>query len=305
MEKILFVDCDDSLAEGWARVLRPDDPPIAVNRSAFARDALPEIVAGYPICIDDHSYFTAPVLERCRDLKHIVFLGTGAASYIDLAAAAKRGIGVSTIKGYGDTAVAEHAITLMMAACREVAVMDREIRGGTWRPRQGVQLAGKTLGLLGLGGIGGEVARIAAGIGMRVIAWNRTPRERPGVTMAPLETVLGQSDIVSLHLTLNEETRGFLGAERLARMKPGAILVNTARGAVLDEAALVAALQAGRLRHAALDVFAEEPLPPSHPLAQLANVTLSAHAGFGTPDALDILLRRAIDLATAAAKELP
>jgi D-3-phosphoglycerate dehydrogenase len=157
-----------------------------------------------------------------------------------------------------------------------------------------VQLRGKTLGIIGLGGIGQEVARIAQGIGMRVIGWNRTPR--PDATLVDLDTLLTSSDVISLNLTLNDETRGFLDAKRMARLKPGVILVNTARGALVDEAAMMAALQSGRIRHAGLDVFHAEPLKPDHPLAQLDNVTLSAHAAFRTLEASMTLLRRAIDI---------
>jgi D-3-phosphoglycerate dehydrogenase len=201
---------------------------------------------------------------------------------------------VHTIKGYGDTAVAEHTIALMMACCRDIARMDRDIRRGIWAPQEGVQLRGKTLGIIGLGGIGQEVARIAQGIGMRVIGWNRTPR--PDATLVDLDTLLTSSDVISLNLTLNDGTRGFLDAGRIARVKPGAILINTARGALIDEAAMMAALQSGRIRHAGLDVFHAEPLKPDHPLAQLDNVTLSAHAAFRTLEASMTLLRRAIDI---------
>ena len=198
------------------------------------------------------------------------------------------------IKGYGDTAVAEHSIALMVAAARDVARMDREVRAGTWTPHEGVQLLGKTLGVIGLGGIGREVARIGKGMGMEVIGWNRT--RRAGVPLAELDTLLARADVVSMNLTLNDETRGFLSAERIARMKPGVILVNTARGALVDEAALIAALNSGHIRHAGLDVFHAEPLKPDHPLAKLPNVTLTSHAAFRTLEASMTLLRRAIDI---------
>ncbi|MDE2517165.1 MAG: 3-phosphoglycerate dehydrogenase, partial [Rhodospirillales bacterium] len=139
--------------------------------------------------------------------------------------------------------------------------------------------------------------------GMRVLAWNRTPREAPpGVTFTTLERVLGESHVVSLHLLLNDATRGFLDAARIAAMRPGAILVNTARGALVDEAAMIAALRSGHLRHAALDVFTEEPLPADHGLTGLANVTLSAHSAFRTPEASQTLLRRALDIAARLAE---
>jgi D-3-phosphoglycerate dehydrogenase len=292
--KTIFLDCNDQLAPVWARVIRPDDPKIDVNREAFARDDLPRVIRGYDIALDDHSYMPTPLVAQCPELKHIVFLGTGPASYMNVEELANRGITVHIIKGYGDTAVAEHSIALMVAAARDVARMDREIRAGTWTPHEGVQLLGKTLGVIGLGGIGREVARIGKGIGMEVIGWNRT--RRAGVPLADLDTLLARADVVSMNLTLNDETRGFLSAERIARMKPGAILVNTARGALVDEAALIAALTSGHIRHAGLDVFHAEPLKPDHPLAKLSNVTLTAHAAFRTLEASMTLLRRAIDI---------
>ncbi len=123
-----------------------------------------------------------------------------------------------------------------------------------------MQILGKTLGIIGLGGIGAEVARIAKGMGMQVIAWNRTPRPEAGVPLVDLDTLLATSDVISLNLVLNDETRGFLDAARIARMKPGVILVNTARGALVDETALLDALRSGHIRHAGLDVFHNEPL---------------------------------------------
>ena len=149
-----------------------------------------------------------------------------------------------------------------------------------------MQLTGKTLGLIGFGGIAAEVARIASGSGMKVIAWNRTPKAAaPGVEFVALERLLAESDAVSLHLLLTEETRGFVSAARIAEMRRGVLLVNTARGALVDEAAMVEALGSGQIGHAGLDVFAVEPLPPGHVLTTLANVTLSAHSGFRTPEA--------------------
>ena len=293
--KSLFIDCNDQLAPILAQVHRPDDPPIAVNTKPFARDDLPDLLDGYAIAIDDHSYMPIDVIARCTTLKHIVFLGTGAASYMDVAALAGIGVTVHTIKGYGDTAVAEHTIALMWACARDLARMDRGVRAGVWQPREGMQLRGKTLGIVGLGGIGREVARIAGGMGMNVIAWNRTAVSSP-VPLVSLDEILRRADVLSLHLTLNDETRGLLDATRLARLKPGAILVNTARGALVDEAALIAGLTSGRIRHAGLDVFHDEPLKADHPLARLENVTLTAHAAFRTPEASQTLLRRAIDI---------
>ncbi|HET7191398.1 MAG TPA: NAD(P)-dependent oxidoreductase [Pseudolabrys sp.] len=294
--KAIFIDCNEQLAPVWQRVLRPDDPPIDVNREPFSRDELPRVLNDYDIALDDHSYMPTEFVAKCPGLKHIVFLGTGAASYMDIGELNERGIKVHTIKGYGDTAVAEHTIALMFAAARNIARMDREVRDGIWTPQEGVQLLGKTLGIIGLGGIGAEVARIANGIGMQVIAYNRTPRAITGVELVDIDTLLAKSDVVSLNLVLNEETREYLSKGRIARMKQGAILVNTARGALLDEAALLEALKNGAIGHAALDVFHEEPLKVDHPLAKLTNVTLSAHAAFRTLEASMTLLRRAINI---------
>ena len=296
--KSLFIDCNDQLAPVWASVVRPNDPPIDVNRKPYALADLPAVLNGYDICVDDHSYLPTDLVDKCDALKHVVFLGTGAASYMNIAELAERGIKVHTIRNYGDTAVAEHAIALMFAACRDIAAMDREVRAGTWVPHGGLQLLGKTLGVIGLGGIGSEVLRIGQGVGMEVIAWNRSPRPGMGTLapLVPLDELLARSDVISMNLTLGDETRGFLGAAQFAAMKPGVIFVNTARAALVDEGALIAALRSGHIRHAGLDVFHVEPLKPDHALAQMDNVTLTAHAAFRTLEASQTLLRRAIDI---------
>jgi D-3-phosphoglycerate dehydrogenase len=296
--KGLFMDAVDDLASVFARVVRPDDPPVAVNEQGdIPPEALPGLLAGYDFVLDDHTKLPADALRLCRDLKHVIFLGTGARSYMNPEELAELGITVHIIKGYGDTAVAEHTIALMWAAARGLARMDRGMRDGQWIRTEGLELTGKTIGLIGFGGIAAEVARIAGGSGMRVLAWNRTPKTAAGVRFVELDTVLGESDVVSVHLLLNDETRGMLNAERVGRIKPGALLVNTARAAIVDEAAMIEALRLGRLRHAALDVFDTEPLPAGHELTRLENVTLSAHSAFRTPEASDKLLRMALDIA--------
>jgi len=295
--KTLFIDCGPQLEKVFRRVHRADDPPVAVNAQSQLQAAdLPRLLDGYAICIDDHSYMPTEQIAQCKELRHIVFCGTGASSYMDVPALAGLGVTVHTYRGYGDTAVAEHTIALMFACARDIALSDRKVRGGVWGPLEGVQLLGKTLGVVGLGGIGREVARIGAGIGMTVIGWNRTPRPDAGVTQVPIEELLERADVISLNLSLTDETRGFLDATRVARIKPGAILVNTARGALVDEAALIEALASGRIGRAGLDVFHAEPIKPRHPLARLDNVTLSPHAAFRTPEASENLLRRALDI---------
>jgi D-3-phosphoglycerate dehydrogenase len=164
------------------------------------------------------------------------------------------------------------------------------MRAGNWLRENAMQLTGKTLGLIGFGGIAAEVARIALGSGMKVIAWNRTAKKHPGVEFVELDKLLADSHIVSLHLLLNDDTKGFITRERIAAMRPGVILVNTARGAIVDEAAMIDALKSGHIRHAGLDVFNIEPLPGDHPLTKLPNVTLSAHSAFRTPEASENLI---------------
>lgn len=294
--RAIFVDANPSLATVTETLLRQDDPPVAINRNPDITPAdLPGLLKGHAIAIDDHTQFPVEIVKQCPDLRHIVFLGTGARSYMDPEAlAAECGVEVHIIKGYGDTAVAEHAFALMWDAARQLSAMDAAVRRGEWPRTVGMQLTGKTVGLVGTGGIGAEMARLCLGIGMKVLAWNRSPRAIPGVEFTSLERLLAESDVVSIHLLLNDETRGFLSAERLAAMKPGAILVNTARGAIVDEAAMMEALRAGRLGHAALDVYGVEPLPAGHPLTRIPNTTLAPHAAFRTPEASDNLMEAAL-----------
>jgi D-3-phosphoglycerate dehydrogenase len=290
----VFIDANGSLGDIFERQNRSGDPAVRVNRNAdIVSGEIPAALDGAEIAIVDHTALPTDVARQCKGLKHVVFLGTGARSYMDPEGLAELGITVHTIKGYGDTAVAECAVALMWAAARGLAAMDRGMRVGNWLREDGMQLTGKTLGLIGYGGIAAEVARIARGSGMKVIAWNRTPKTADGVEFVALEKLLADSDVVSLHLLLNDDTRGFLNRERIAAMKPGVIFINTARGALADEAAMIAALKSGHVRHAGLDVFNVEPLPADHELTRLPNVTLSAHSAFRTPEANENLIHAA------------
>jgi len=294
--RAVFVDANPTLRALAESLVAKRLPALEIGfgPADVVPDAIPALLAGASIAWIDHTVLPTEVAARCAGLGDVVFLGTGARSYMDPEALAALGVAVHLIKGYGDTAVAEHTIALLFAAARELAAMDRAMRAGTWLRREGVQLAGRTLGLVGFGGIAAEVARIARAIGMRVIAWNRTTRFAAGVEFVAIERLLADSDAVSLHLLLNDETRGFLSRARIAAMRPGAILVNTARGALVDEDAMADALRSGRLGHAALDVFAIEPLPAGHALTALANVTLSAHSAFRTPEANMRLIEAAV-----------
>jgi D-3-phosphoglycerate dehydrogenase / 2-oxoglutarate reductase len=290
----VFVDANEALAVIFERLAEPGDPAVRIHRDPdVAPEQLPGVLGGAAIAIVDHTRLPTDIARKCAGLKHVVFLGTGARSYMNPEELGELGIGVHLIRGYGDTAVAESAIALMWAAARGIARMDREMRAGNWLREDGVQLTGKTLGLIGFGGIATEVARIARGSGMRVIAWNRTPKKSAGVEFVELDELLTESDVVSLHLLLNDETRGFISRACIEAMKPGVILVNTARGALVDEDAMIEALKAGQIRHAGLDVFNIEPLPADHPLTKLDNVTLSAHSAFRTPEASENLMAAA------------
>jgi D-3-phosphoglycerate dehydrogenase len=290
----VFVDANDSLAEIFERQRKAGDPEMRVHQDPnITPEQWPDILGGAEIGVVDHTALPTEVARKCAGLKHVVFLGTGARSYMNPEELAELGISVHLIKGYGDTAVAEAAITLMWASARVITWMDREMRSGNWLREDAMQLTGKTLGLIGFGGIAAEVARIATGSGMRVIAWNRTPKAFSGVEFVSLEKLLAESHVVSLHLLLNDETKGFLSREKIAAMRPGVIFVNTARAAIVDEAAMIEALKSGHIRHAGLDVFNVEPLPADHPLTKIPNVTLSAHSAFRTPEASENLIHAA------------
>jgi len=290
----VFVDANDSLAEIFERQRKAGDPDVKVHLDPDIKAAdWPAILGGAEIGVVDHTALPTDVAKKCTGLKHVVFLGTGARSYMNPEELAELGISVHLIKGYGDTAVAECAVALMWSSARVIAQMDREMREGNWLREAGMQLTGKTLGLIGFGGIAAEVARIALGSGMKVIAWNRSKKNFPGVEFVSLDRLLADSHVVSIHLLLNDETRGFITRDKIAAMRKGVILVNTARGAIVDEQAMIDALKSGHIRHAGLDVYNIEPLPKDHPLTKIPNVTLSAHSAFRTPEASENLIHAA------------
>jgi D-3-phosphoglycerate dehydrogenase / 2-oxoglutarate reductase len=295
--KAIFFDCPPFLHELYQGDLAAIVPDLLINIGSPSRDETIALLADAAFAMNDHTQMDHDLLAACPSLKSIVFLGTGAASFIDLAAAERLGIRVRAYGGYGDQSVAEHAVALMFAAGRQIASMDRALRRGHWETLNGIELAGKILGVVGTGGIGKAMVRLGAGLGMRVIAWNRSgvPGDLP-CEAVELDALLGRADVVSLHLSLNEGSRGMIDRRRIGLMRPGAILINTARGAILDEQALVDALREGRIGHAGLDVFADEPLPENHPLTGLDNVTLTAHAAFMTREASVRLLRMALEL---------
>jgi D-3-phosphoglycerate dehydrogenase / 2-oxoglutarate reductase len=289
--KSVYIDCSPfarsvltpAMLEAHPDLITYDGDPDPVMLDTLMHDAVG--------IINGHTYMDAAFLARYPKLRSIVFLGTGASLYIDVEAAARLGISVRTVRGYGDRTIAEHGFALMLAAARKIGQMDRDLRRGAWETPVGVELAGKRLGVIGTGGTGREVIRMAHAFGMEVIAWNRTPcTEDLPCNFVSLDTLLSTSDVVSIHLALNEATRGFLSRERLSMMKRDAMLVNVGRGALIDESALDDLLKQGRLAHAALDVFEQEPLAADHPLTHLDNVTLTSHGAFKTREAMTRLV---------------
>jgi D-3-phosphoglycerate dehydrogenase len=223
-------------------------------------------------------------------------IGTDA---IDLDAAREQGIVVCNIPARTALIVAEHALALMFAVARRTWFHTQELKCGRWTNRQMIFLHGKTLGLLGAGNIAAALARLGRGVGMRVIAWTLHPSpERAaalGVEFVAMDDLLRRSDVVSLHLKLTEQSRGLLGSRELALMKPGALLINTARGPIVDTAALVDALQRGHLGGAGFDVFDVEPVPAHHPLLACEQVVLTPHNADQTPEGMDILNGGVVD----------
>jgi D-3-phosphoglycerate dehydrogenase len=294
------------------RIVIPDDEPAVMAPSRAFRNLAAHDVRTYPtrpssaaeladrigdseivINIRSTSRFTAEVLEQCPALRLISIWGTGTDN-VDLVAASRKGVRVTNTPGVSAIAVAEHTLALMMAVAKRTVEVDREVRQGRWPRAMVTQLRGKTLGLIGTGAIGREVARLGAGIGMRVIAWTYHPRGDIAEWVS-LDDVFRQSEVVSIHVRLSADTAGLIGRHQLELMKPGAILINTARGGIVNESDLVQALTTNRIGGAGLDVFETEPLPPNSALSAMPNVVLTPHAAGITPEATEAGLALAIE----------
>lgn len=294
--RVVFPDCTPYMAQFFDADALATVPELELRIAKPSPAELIEVVRDATAIVHFQTRLDGAILAACPHLRIVVFLGTGVSSWVDLAGAERQGISVRRVLGYADRTVAEHALALILACTRRLVAMDSNIRDGIWRSDALFELAGKTLGLVGLGGIGRELARIGAALGLRVIGWNRggvaagLPCE-----LVALDDLLRSADIVSLHLGLNDGTRGVIDRRRLALMKPGAVFVNTARGALVDQEALVELLCEGKIAAAGLDVFAEEPLPSDHSLASLDNVVLSAHAGWMSPEAGRRLVRLGLE----------
>jgi len=296
------------------RVSIPDDAPPVLATSAVwpdlarraeldyhdtlpgSEDRLIERIGAAELVLNirSSSKFSERVFEACPRLRLVSLWGTGT-DHVDLPAAARHGITITNTPGVSAISIAEHALALLLAVARRIPQVDAATRRGEWARGQSVEIRGKVCGIVGLGAIGTEFARIAAAMGMRVIAWTMHPRAIPGVELVELDELYRTSDVVSLHLRLSPETVGFVGAPHFALMKKSGILINTARGAIVDEAAMIEALSSGRISGAGLDVFATEPLPAGHPLTKLANVAITPHCAGVTPEALEAGLRMAVE----------
>jgi len=247
------------------------------------------------IPVRERTKLTASLLERLPGLEYISQTGNHV-YHVDMEAATRRGIVVSLAPGGNSTT--ELAFGLMLAIMRRIPQTDAAMRRGDWPLVLGHVLKGKTLGILGLGKIGTEVATVARAFGMQVIAWGPTLTDeraaRSGASFMPLEEVLKAADVVSIHLALSEQSRNLLSEARLRLMKKSAYLVNTARGAIIDETALVKILRENAIAGAALDVFVDEPLPKNHPLLELENVVLTPHLGWPTDSGFEGFANNAV-----------
>lgn len=263
------------------------------------------------ICLltDDIS---AEVIAAAPQLEFVSSMSVGV-DHVDVPALTSRGIPLGNTPGVLVDTTADAAFALMLAAARRLGEADRFVRQGSWRPETawapdfftGKDVSGATLGILGLGAIGQAMARRAAGFGMRVLAWSRTERDVPGVENVSLDELLLRSDFVSVHVALNDDTRMLLDAEKIALMKPGAVLVNTARGGIVDEVALAEALTTGHLYAAGIDVFEQEPVPLDNPLLPLSNVVVAPHLASATTRTRAKMADMAVNNALAALRGEP
>jgi phosphoglycerate dehydrogenase-like enzyme len=267
----------------WSAVLARADVDVFSDHLE-GTDAVAERLLPYDIvCVmRERTPLRAETIERLPNLKLIASTGPRNAS-IDLKAAAARAIAVAHT-GYFGSPTLELTWTLILASARHIVAEAAAVRSGGWQHSIGDDLAGKTLGIIGLGNLGSQVAKIGMAFGMRVLAWSQNltaeKADAVGAVLVSKEELLRQADIVSVHLVLSDRTRGLIGERELALMKPSARLVNTSRGPIVVEAALIAALEAGQIAGAAIDVYDVEPLPLDHPYRKIDNLLATPHIGY-------------------------
>lgn len=280
------VDADLQIAElalQWPDV--PFGPVAEVKEASGSEDEMIEALQGFQICVTQMAPFTERVLHACPDLE-MVAVGRGGPVNVNLNAATAHGVAVSSAPGRNATATAEHTIALMLAAMRRIPQVHGDLASGTWRgdyyryDSVGLELEGRTVGLIGYGAIGSRVARVASGFGAKVLVHDPyvDPDSLKGIAeQVDLPELLAQSHVVSLHARVTPETTGMIGAEQINAMPRGAVLVNCARGALVDYDAVCDALDDGRLFAAGFDVFPEEPLPPGSRLLRTDGIVMTPH----------------------------
>lgn len=302
MPKIVIVDTDFEDSDQEVRMAREAGVDIALFNDRSPQ-AIIEHAADADGVITSYGQFPASVFEALPNLKVVSRTGIGYDS-IDVEAATRNGTAVCVVPGYGTEVVSDHAITLALCVLRRLNEVDADMRAGVWdytRRRPFGQVHGRTFGVVGMGAIGRACARKAAGLGFRVICFSRSlvpgRRTPEGYKQVSYEDLLAQSDVVSFHTALTPETHHLLDAEHLALMKPDAVVVNTARGAIIDTVALADALREGRLWGAGIDVFEDEPVDPGHPLLSAPHTVLSPHVAYWSEESGEELRRRATQAA--------
>ena len=298
MKKVVWPDLYDystvDNADGWARLNALAQVDVYYDTPDL--DTYLQRCNGAAVIACDWLVLTKEVLDQLPGLELVCVVGVGV-NRIDVQYAGSLGITVCNTPHYGDSTIAEHALGLMLALCRGVVKGDRTMREGKWELVEGKDLRGSTLGIVGIGSVGGELAAMGNALGMDVLAYTRHPsperEKKHGVRFVGLDELLSTSDFVQLSVTLNDDTQGLIGARELGLMKPDAFLINTARSQIVDEAALLEVLGNERIAGYATDVFDEEP-NYSHPLTKLDNVVVTPHMAWNTPGAakrtLDIVI---------------
>jgi phosphoglycerate dehydrogenase-like enzyme len=294
MEPVVVPDDFPSILSGTAALkqIEQHSRVTVYTQKASTPEELIHRLQGAKVAVNIRAYskFDESLLRACPDLKMIAVLGVGTDN-VDLGAASRLGIKVTNTPGFSAVSVAEHTLTLMLATARKIPEHEKELRAGRWTRLPMTQLHGKRLGVIGFGNIGRQVAALGKGIGMKVWAWTFKPSperaEEAGIQFVKFDQLLSQSDVIAVTIKASEKTRGLISRQALSKVKPSCILVNTARASIVDTAAMIEALKAGKLAAAALDVYDQEPLPADDPILSLPNVVLSPHNAGMTPEAIE------------------
>ena len=300
MKKVVWPDLYDyttaNHADGWGRLNALAEVDVYFDKPGL--DTYLKRCEGAAVIVSNWLELSKEVLDRLRGLELICVLGVGSVNRIDIQPAKKLGITVCNTPHFGDSTIAEHALGLMLSLCRGVAKADRRMREGKWELVEGKDLRGSTLGIVGIGGIGSELAAVGNALGMNVLVHTKRPSperaKEHGVRFVELDELVSTSDFVQLALTLTDETEGLIGRRELELMKPDAYLINVARARIVDQTALLNTLRNDRIAGYATDVFEEEPAY-NHPLMELDNVVATPHVAWNTPGAAKRILDIVVD----------